>query len=255
MFDKLVESSRQKQGRRAGSYVLITSMIYSIALIGFGVLAITGFSPVLAENFYVMARLTPLPPPFNSSPPAVSKPQTMAKTKTVRDVFAPPKEPVVIPPSESATEFLPRAAHSPIIPGMPPGSGSGYRPGIPGGRDDGGPPVPPPTPKPAPKIEPAPEVKSGPRNVSEGVLQGIAIRRIKPAYPTFARQARIGGLVQVQVTISEDGRVIEATAVNGHQLLRSAAVEAARQWLFTPTTLSRMPVKVQGVLTFNFVLE
>jgi TonB family protein len=114
---------------------------------------------------------------------------------------------------------------------------------------------PPPAPSPTPKIEPAPAGKTGPSKVSEGVLQGGAIKKVRPAYPELARKNRIGGLVQVQVLISEDGRVMEAFIVNGPPLLRSAAIEAARQWIFAPTTLSKVPVKVQGVLSFNFMLE
>ena len=49
--------------------------------------------------------------------------------------------------------------------------------------------------------------------------------------------------------------MIEAAVLNGHPLLRNAALEAARQWTFTPTRLSNVPVKVQGVLTFNFKLD
>jgi protein TonB len=59
----------------------------------------------------------------------------------------------------------------------------------------------------------------------------------------------------VQITISEEGRVIEASILPGqsaHPLLRDAALQAARQWLFNPTLLSGVPVKVQGILTFNF---
>jgi protein TonB len=86
-------------------------------------------------------------------------------------------------------------------------------------------------------------------------LQGSAIKKPAPAYPPIAKAARAAGAVQVQVTISEDGRVIDAQVVSGHPLLRDAAVQAARQWVFKPTELSGVPVKVQGVLTFNFTLQ
>jgi len=49
--------------------------------------------------------------------------------------------------------------------------------------------------------------------------------------------------------------VIEAQVVSGHPLLRDAALQAARQWVFKPTELSGVAVKVQGVLTFNFTLQ
>jgi periplasmic protein TonB len=90
---------------------------------------------------------------------------------------------------------------------------------------------------------------------SGGVLQGSAIKRVQPPYPPIAKAARAQGAVQVQVTISEDGRVIAAEAVSGHPLLKEAALQAARQWVFKPTELSGVPVKVQGILTFNFTLQ
>jgi TonB family protein len=92
-------------------------------------------------------------------------------------------------------------------------------------------------------------------NVSGGVLQGKAIKRVQPPYPPIAKAARASGAVQVQVTISETGEVIEASVISGHPLLRDAALQAARQWLFKPTELSGVPVKVQGILTFNFTLD
>jgi TonB family protein len=90
--------------------------------------------------------------------------------------------------------------------------------------------------------------------VSGGVLQGKAIKKVQPPYPPIAKAARASGPVQVQVTISETGEVIEASVISGHPLLREAALQAARQWLFQPTELSAVPVKVQGILTFNFTL-
>jgi TonB family protein len=60
------------------------------------------------------------------------------------------------------------------------------------------------------------------------------------------------GTVEVEVTISEVGLVVEAKAVSGHLALRSAAVEAARKWVFKPTIFSGVPVKIKSVLTFTF---
>jgi len=91
--------------------------------------------------------------------------------------------------------------------------------------------------------------------VSSGVLQGNAIRKVQPPYPPIAKAAGAEGPVQVQVLISETGEVLEATVISGHPLLREATLEAARQWQFKPTELSSKPVKVQGVLTFNFTIQ
>jgi TonB family protein len=60
------------------------------------------------------------------------------------------------------------------------------------------------------------------------------------------------GTVEVEVTISEVGLVVEAKAISGHLALRSAAVEAARKWVFKPTIFSGAPVRIKGVLTFTF---
>lgn len=90
--------------------------------------------------------------------------------------------------------------------------------------------------------------------VSGGVLQGSALRKVQPPYPPIAKAAQAEGAVQVQVLVNETGEVLEASAVNGHPLLRDAALQAAQQWQFKPTELGGKPVKVSGVLTFNFTL-
>ncbi|MEK7832630.1 MAG: TonB family protein, partial [Acidobacteriota bacterium] len=92
-------------------------------------------------------------------------------------------------------------------------------------------------------------------NVSGGVLEGGAVSKVQPAYPTIAKAARASGPVQVQVVIDENGNVTDAKAIGGNPLLRASAVEAAKQWKFKPTELSGVPVKTQGVLNFNFALD
>lgn len=91
-------------------------------------------------------------------------------------------------------------------------------------------------------------------SVGSGAIQGSALKRVQPAYPPVAKAAKAAGTVQVQITISEEGKVIDAVAISGHPLLRDAALEAARQWEFKPIELSGKPVKVQSTLTFNFTL-
>lgn len=88
--------------------------------------------------------------------------------------------------------------------------------------------------------------------ISGGVVNGKAINLVKPPYPAAARAVRASGAVNVQVTIDEKGSVISAVAVSGHPLLRAAAVEAARASTFSPTLLMGVPVKVEGVLVYNF---
>jgi TonB family protein len=86
-----------------------------------------------------------------------------------------------------------------------------------------------------------------------GVLNGKAISLPKPAYPPAARAVRAEGTVQMQVLIDEEGNLFSAAAVSGHPLLRAAARQAACGAKFTPTLLSGSPVKVFGIITYNFV--
>jgi TonB family protein len=111
------------------------------------------------------------------------------------------------------------------------------------------------TPEPSKEEEkpPSPPVAaSTPQRISQSVLEGIVIKRRMPAYPLSARSMNAFGKVQVRIVISEGGNVIEATAISGHPALKTAAVEAARDWLYKPTTLNGVPTKVETVLTFNF---
>jgi TonB family protein len=103
-----------------------------------------------------------------------------------------------------------------------------------------------------PAAAPPPPSPQEPEQVSEGVLQGSAITKVNPIYPPNARKMNATGTVEVEVTISEIGLVVQATAISGHFALRSAAVEAARKWVFKPAIFSGAPVKIKGVLTFTF---
>jgi TonB family protein len=114
-----------------------------------------------------------------------------------------------------------------------------------------------PTPQLPPPNEPWPVDRpaSLPRApISGGVLNGKAISKPQPLFPPIAAAARAQGTVVVQVTVDEEGRVISARAVSGHPLLQQAAVQAAHQARFSPTRLEGKPVKVNGVITYNFVL-
>lgn len=94
-----------------------------------------------------------------------------------------------------------------------------------------------------------------PNSISGGVLNGKARELPKPIYPPIARQAHASGTVVVQVIIDETGNVIEARAVSGHPLLQSVCVGAARNAKFSPTKLAGQPVKVTGLITYNFIAE
>jgi hypothetical protein len=84
-------------------------------------------------------------------------------------------------------------------------------------------------------------------------LNGKALKLAKPTYPAAARAVRAGGAVSVKVLIDEDGKVFSAEPVSGHPLLRTASIIAACGSEFQRVLLSGQPVRVVGVITYNFV--
>ena len=91
------------------------------------------------------------------------------------------------------------------------------------------------------------------RTIQGPTLNGKAIELPDPIYPGDAREATIGGTVAVRVLVDEGGNVVSAQAISGDERLRGAAVDAARQARFSPTLLKGEPVKISGVITYNFV--
>jgi protein TonB len=100
---------------------------------------------------------------------------------------------------------------------------------------------------------PPPPPENKPRSVNGGVVNGKAISLPAPKYPSAARAAGVDGSVAVQVLIDEKGKVISAQAVEGPPLLHFAARSAACEARFSPTLLQGDPVKVYGVIHYNFV--
>jgi protein TonB len=86
------------------------------------------------------------------------------------------------------------------------------------------------------------------------VLNGKALRLPVPIYPAAAKTYGASGKVVVEVTIDEEGKIIEARALSGHPFLQQAAVHAARQARFSPARLSGEPVKVKGTINYVFTL-
>jgi periplasmic protein TonB len=84
------------------------------------------------------------------------------------------------------------------------------------------------------------------------LMDASVIRSPKPVYPPAAKAMGATGKVEVQVVISESGRVVNATAISGPMILRPAAAAAASQWVFNPATRDGIPVRTEKVLSFTF---
>lgn len=262
MFDNLVESSSHKDDiTRKGSFIGITALIYGVLLVTFFVAGIYWYDARLGDMELELTTLVaPVPVPQQQKEPEKqqeAKPQKVEQNVDVRkeliaDVAEsrlPPKEISAkasdVPPVRRGVTTVIGNESSNAQNALPAGPGAGNVVAAPAKVQIADEPPPPEAPKPTPPRAP----------ISGGVLNGKAISLPKPAYPPIARAAHASGTVVVQVTIDENGSVIAAHAVSGHPLLQGAAVGAARQARFSPTKLSGQPVKVTGVIQYNFVAQ
>ena len=272
MFDTLVESgSHSDDLARKGSFFLGTLVLYSIVLVAVAVLSIYLYNDSIPDpSLELLTLVAPVPMAQEDTPKAAEEPKPAAKAEpTVAMV----KDMAVIAPVTKTNEVAPPTAKVVAtnktlnvvvgdrdvgdVNAVPSGAAVGIVGGMGGGgTGTGGAPKvevsDEPPPPPAPKPTPEPPKKTV---VSGGVLNGKAISKPQPAYPPIAKAARASGTVTVQILVDESGRVVSANAVSGHPLLQQAAVAAARQARFSPTLLSGQPVKVSGVITYNFVLQ
>ncbi len=114
--------------------------------------------------------------------------------------------------------------------------------------------APPPPPAPKPQTKAASEPVKAIR-VSSGVQEAKILKRVIPTYPALARQARISGTVRLVAHIGRDGNIRELQVMGGHPLLVPAAVDAVRQWVYSPTRLNGEPVEVIAPIDVNFTLS
>src|SRR5687768_7144843 len=244
MFDNLVESSSHKQDiSRKGSFVLVTALIYGVLLGGFFVAGILWYDAHLAEQELEQKQ--------EAKPTKAEQNVDIRKelVASVDESRLPPKEISAkasdVPPVRRGVTTVIGSSDSNASAPMPAGPGAGTVVSAPAKINIAEEPPPPAAPSPTPRTAP----------ISGGVLNGKAISLPKPAYPPIARAAHASGTVVVQVLIDENGNVVSAKAVSGHPLLQAVAVSAARQARFSPTKLSGQPVKVTGVIQYNFVAQ
>jgi protein TonB len=262
MFDNLVESSSHKDDiTRKGSFIGITALVYGVLLVAFFVAGIYWYDAHLdAQDLELTTLVAPVPIPQQQKEPEQKqqevKPQKVEQNVDIRKELVadvaesrlPPKEISAkasdVPPVRRGVTTMVGAGNSNAAAPMPAGPGVGNVVSAPAKLD-------------MPDEPPPPEAKPTPPRapISGGVLNGKAISLPKPAYPPIARAAHASGTVVVQVLIDENGNVVSAHAISGHPLLQAVAAAAARQAKFSPTKLSGQPVKVTGMIQYNFVAQ
>jgi protein TonB len=116
--------------------------------------------------------------------------------------------------------------------------------------------APPPAPLPPPQTGFGP-IGVSPQRIRIGgnVQKAKLVQHAEPVYPPLALQARISGVVRINVVIGKDGTVENLTLASGHPLLVPAAMEAVKQWVYQPTLLNGQPVEVVTQVEVNFDLN
>ena len=265
MFNNLIEStSHAREYKRRGSFLLFTTAIYAVLLVLGGVASIYAYDAHLEEQNLEIVMLLPPQEIVTEQPEPTSRPDRPRETSH--------NEPGV---TERATAML-SVNHPEVVPtdistapnknlplpetglvrftGQDRDAGPANGPGSPfsGGRQI----VPPAQIVTLPdQPPPPPDPPKPPKVISKGPITGLATYLPKPAYSEIAKRARIQGAVSVQVLVDESGRVVSAKVLSGHPLLTIEAQKAALQARFSPTKLGEQPVKVSGVITYNFVLS
>ena len=272
MFGNLVESSSHKSDyARRSWFFLGTLTIYALIFLAIGVGSIYAYNTHIDnQNLELVALITPVTASEVEVAPRRETPRPSAGSNN-------PKTAVVKTPPAMVTMNPERIAGKAVVsaPVTELPTGTLYRIGVPGPNDNifgtgnrsagngsgndsdasgkeieelvrTAPP---------PAMEPKVSKPAPARTKSMGVVNGMATDLPRPAYSAIAKAANARGVVTVQVLIDEDGKVISARAVSGHPLLQRESVQAAYRARFTPTLLSKQPVKVSGVITYNFVMQ
>ncbi|SRR5712692_488496 len=256
MFENLVESgSHAEDAKRKGSFILVTLAVYgALILVGAIVGILMAPAYIDMQNLELTALIAPVPVPQAAKAEAKPEKVIIEKNVDVRkeliaDVTRADLVPKTIsakasdvPPVRKGVVTMVGTSNVNAVAPMAPGAGQGSIISAPQKVEISD--APPPPPKPTPHAP-----------ISGGVLNGRAVHLVIPPYPAIARSAHASGAVQVQVLIDENGNVLSAHATSGHPLLQAAAVAAARSSKFTPTKLSGQPVKVNGVIIYNFVAQ
>ena len=90
--------------------------------------------------------------------------------------------------------------------------------------------------------------------ISQGVSQGLIVKKVQPVYPAQARLIRLEGIVELQANISKSGSISGVKQLSGDPVLGRAAMDAVRQWKYKPYFLNGEPVEVETQVTVNFKL-
>jgi len=240
--DSLIESGGKLKTSRG--WTSIVSFVIQIGIIGVMILIPLIFTEALPRTQLMTFLVAPPPPP--PPPPPAAAPVKVVKVIQTDIVNGQLRTPTKIPQKVQMIKEdeapPPVMASTGVVGGVPGGVPGGSMGGVIGSVLSS-------TPVAVPKIATPQRVR-----VSSGVQSGLLIRKVNPAYPPLARQARIQGVVLLQAQISKDGNIENLQLISGHPMLAPAAIEAVKQWKYKPYLLNGEPVEVETQVQVNFTL-
>lgn len=269
MFTNLIESqSHRREFKRRSSFFLFTVAAYAVILFGAGIGSIYAYDAQLEAQTSSLELLNWVPPVAANTPkPVPERPQVTRKTPpsnapvdpnvTVQQrtaAYAPTSTPLIPEGINTKGIDIPPVTDRNFAIGTrnvdPPSAATGDK-----GSCLTCPSTPPAVIIPDKAPEPPPVKPPTTQRVTSQILSGKAISLPQPMYPRIAKDAHVQGPVSIQILVSEDGKVMSAQVVSGNAMLVSAAKEAAMRARFSQTLLNGQPVKIQGVITYNFMLQ
>jgi len=242
--DSLIESGGRLSTKRGATTLF--SFILQVFLIGLLILIPLLYTEALPKQQLMTFLVAPPPPPPPPPPPAAAPVKVVKQVQT--DIVngqlrTPTKIPEKVQMIKEEEAPPPAMATGGVVGGVPGGVPGGQMGGVIGGIISS-------TPVAVPKVATPQRVR-----VSQGVSQGLLVRKVQPNYPPLARQARIQGSVLLQAEISKDGSIANLRLISGHPMLAPAAIEAVKQWKYKPYFLNGEPVEVETQITVNFTLS
>ena len=242
--DSLIESGGRLKTKRGATTLL--SFILQVLLVGVLILIPLIYTEALPKQQLMTFLVAPPPPPPPPPPPAavpikvVKQIQSDIVNGQLRTPTKIPEKVQMIKEEEAPPPVM---ASGGVVGGVPGGIPGGQMGGVIGGIISS-------TPVAVPKVATPQRVR-----VSQGVSSGLLIKKVQPAYPPLARQARIQGQVLLQAQISKDGSIENLSLISGHPMLAPAAIEAVKQWRYKPYMLNGEPVAVDTQVVVNFTLS
>ncbi len=237
-FPSLPLSGRRQTGARGAFTGIASVLLHALTLVAILVVPLLTDDPLpdhtgRVEAFFASPiELAPPPPP---PPPPSAAPAVVRAAKSVSTGG-------FVAPVEVPTEIVPEAALDLGIEGGVAGGVEGGVPGgVVGGIVGGLPDAPPPPP-------------TGPVRVGLDVKEPRKVKHVPPVYPSIAVEGRIEGTVVLECVIDPRGRVVDVQVLKGLPLLDEAALEAVRQWVYTPTLINGVPTSVIMTVKVTFRL-